>query len=90
MNLEKRIQNLELRLFGDPDDHLVTWEEFSYFFGTTHPEHRNDVSHLVDMPRILSSRPTRKVRRLIREFYAKSAKQQPPPTAQTAPTEEGK
>jgi hypothetical protein len=89
MSLEKRIQKLEQRYRGE-DDGMLTWEEYCYFVGTVCPERRNDRSELVDMPRILASPPTPKVRRMLADYRAKKTPAEPQPAQPTQPESEGR
>jgi hypothetical protein len=87
MNLERRIQKLERR-FLDHGNGLILWEELCGVIGTVYPERRNDRSALVDMPRILASPPSPKVRRMIEAYRAKERSS--PPTTHTELTKQAK
>jgi hypothetical protein len=69
VNRDKRIRQLELRVFGNDDENGMTWEEFLHCYWATDPEHfRKQAKSDFNMQRIMESPPPRNLDRLIRRW----------------------
>ena len=69
MNREQRIRKLELQVFGDDDETLMTWEEFQHVYCALCPEPaREQAKSNWRLQRILESPPTPNLDRLLRRW----------------------